>query len=53
MVEVCYGTPNQDEKADEIFYKQLGKVSQSLALVFVRDFNLLDVYWKYSREKTM
>ncbi|KAM9628635.1 uncharacterized protein ACIBXB_017819 [Morphnus guianensis] len=48
MVGVCYRPPNQDEEADEIFYKQLGKVSQSLALVLVGDFNLTVVCWKYS-----
>ena len=39
MVEVCYRPPNQDEEADKIFYKQLGEVSQSLALVLMGDFN--------------
>ena len=48
MVGVCYRPPNQDEEADEIFYKQLGEVSQSLALVLVGDFNLPDVCWKYN-----
>ncbi|GAB0208671.1 hypothetical protein GRJ2_003332800 [Grus japonensis] len=47
MVGVCYRPPNQDEQADKIFYKQLGEVSQSLALVLVGDFNLPDVCWKY------
>ncbi|KAK4826087.1 hypothetical protein QYF61_005046 [Mycteria americana] len=48
MVGVCYGPPNQDEEADEIFYKQLGEVSQLLALVLVGDFNLPDVCWRYN-----
>ncbi|KAK4811169.1 hypothetical protein QYF61_019800 [Mycteria americana] len=48
VVGVCYRPPNQDEEADEIFYKQLGEVSQSLALVLVGDFNLPGVYWKYN-----
>ncbi|GAB0204048.1 hypothetical protein GRJ2_002870400 [Grus japonensis] len=48
MVGVCYRPPNQDEEADEIFYKQLGKVSQSLALVLMGDFNLPDICWKYN-----
>ena len=48
MVGVCYRPPNQDEEADEIFCKQLGEVSQSLALVLVGDFNLPDVCWKYN-----
>ncbi|KAK4824001.1 hypothetical protein QYF61_009126 [Mycteria americana] len=48
MVGVCYRSPNQDEGADRIFYKQLGEVSQSLALILVRDFNLPGVCWKYN-----
>ena len=43
MVGVCYRPPNQDEEADEIFSKQLGEVSQALALVLVGEFNLPDV----------
>ncbi|KAK4820464.1 hypothetical protein QYF61_027746, partial [Mycteria americana] len=48
LLGVCYRPPNQDEEADEAFYKQLGEVSQSLALVLVGDFNLADVCWKYN-----
>ena len=48
MVGVCYRPPNQDEEADKIFYKQLREVSQSLALVLMRDFSLPDVCWQYS-----
>ncbi|PKU33231.1 hypothetical protein llap_16465 [Limosa lapponica baueri] len=48
MVGVCYTPANQDEEADEIFYKHLGEVSQSLALVLMWDFNLPDVCWKYN-----
>ena len=48
MVGICYRPPNQDEEADKIFYKQLGEVSQLLALVLVGDFNLPDVCWKYN-----
>ncbi|KAK4824952.1 hypothetical protein QYF61_021640 [Mycteria americana] len=44
---VALYTTHQDEEADEIFYKQLGEVSQSLALVLVGDFNLPDAHWKY------
>lgn len=36
MVGVCYRPPNQDEKADEIFYRHLQEVSQSLACVLAR-----------------
>ncbi|PKU28707.1 rna-directed dna polymerase from mobile element hypothetical protein [Limosa lapponica baueri] len=35
MVGVCYRPPNQDQEADELFYKQLGEVSQSLPIVLV------------------
>ncbi|KAK4817118.1 hypothetical protein QYF61_027981 [Mycteria americana] len=48
VVGVCYRPPNQDEETDELFYKQLGEASRSLALVLVGDFNLLDVCWKYN-----
>ncbi|GAB0210334.1 hypothetical protein GRJ2_003499200 [Grus japonensis] len=48
LLGVCYRPPNQDEEADEAFYKQLAEVSQSPALVLVGDFNLPDVCWKYN-----
>ncbi|GAB0204011.1 hypothetical protein GRJ2_002866700 [Grus japonensis] len=48
LLGVCYKPPNQDEETDEIFYKQLGEVSQSLALVLMGDFNLPDICWKYN-----
>ncbi|PKU37320.1 mitochondrial fission process protein 1 [Limosa lapponica baueri] len=48
VLGVCYRPPNQDEEADEVFYKWLSEVSQSPALVLVGDFNLLDICWKYN-----
>ncbi|KAK4814759.1 hypothetical protein QYF61_026736 [Mycteria americana] len=51
VVGVCYRPPNQDEETDELFYKQLGEASRSLALVLVGDFNLPDVCWKYNTEE--
>nr|XP_009499338.1 PREDICTED: protein FAM180A [Phalacrocorax carbo] len=48
MVGVCYRPPDQDEESDELFSKKLAEGSRSLALVFVGDFNLLDVCWKYN-----
>ncbi|KAK4830530.1 hypothetical protein QYF61_011509 [Mycteria americana] len=45
---VCYRPPNQDEETDELFCKQLGEASRSLALVLVGDFSLPDVCWKYN-----
>ncbi|KAK4827403.1 hypothetical protein QYF61_017808 [Mycteria americana] len=48
VVGVCYRPPNQHEETDELFYKQLGEASRSLALVLVGDFNLPDVCWKYN-----
>ncbi|PKU42645.1 mitochondrial fission process protein 1 [Limosa lapponica baueri] len=42
---VSYRPPSQNVDIDEIFYKQLGKVSRSLALVLVGDFNLPDISW--------
>jgi len=46
MVVFCYRQCNQNEETDELFYKQLGEVSRSLALVFLGDFNFSDVCWK-------
>lgn len=48
MVGVCYIPPKQDKEADAIFYKEMGEVSQSPALVLVHDFDLLDNCWKYN-----
>ncbi|KAK4805868.1 hypothetical protein QYF61_025735 [Mycteria americana] len=36
VVGVCYRPPSQDEETDELFYKQLGEASRSLALVLRR-----------------
>ncbi|KAK4832198.1 hypothetical protein QYF61_021031 [Mycteria americana] len=36
------------DETDEVFYKQLGEASRSLALALVGDFNLPDVCWKYN-----
>ncbi|PKU29698.1 adaptin ear-binding coat-associated protein 1 [Limosa lapponica baueri] len=48
VVGVCYRPPNQDVEVDDIFYKQLGEVSRSLALVLVEDFNLPDTKWAHN-----
>jgi len=48
LLGVCYRPPNQDEEVDEIFCKRMSEISQSLALVLVEDFNLLDICWKYN-----
>jgi len=48
LVGVCYRPLNQDEDTDEIFCKQLGVVSQLLAVVLMGNFNLPDVCWKYN-----
>ncbi|RMB93635.1 hypothetical protein DUI87_29862 [Hirundo rustica rustica] len=46
LLAVCYRPPNQEEEADNLFYKQLGNVSGSSALVLVGDFNLPDICWE-------
>ena len=48
LLGVCYRLPNQDEEAEEIFYKRLADVSQSLALVLMGDSTLLNFSWKYN-----
>ncbi|RMC06534.1 hypothetical protein DUI87_15971 [Hirundo rustica rustica] len=46
LLGVCYCPPNQEEEVDNLFYKQLGNVSGSSALVLVGDFNLPDICWE-------
>jgi len=48
LLGACYRPTSQDEEADEVFYRRLAAVSQSVALVLVGDFNLPDVCWKYN-----
>ena len=48
VVGVYYRPPNQDREVDEIFYRYLGEISRSLALVLVGDFNFPDICWKYN-----
>ena len=48
LLRVCYRQLNQDEEIDEAFCKWLEVVSQSLALVLVEVFSLLDICWKYN-----
>lgn len=48
VVGVYHRLLNQDEEADEAFYKQLVEISQLLALVLLRDLNLPDICWKYN-----
>jgi len=44
LLGICYRPLNQDQDVDEVFYKRLAEVSQSLALVLVRVFNLPDIW---------
>lgn len=48
LVRVCHRPPNQNEEADEAFYKQLAEVMQSPDLALMGDFNLTDTCWKYN-----
>ncbi|TRZ08903.1 hypothetical protein HGM15179_018207, partial [Zosterops borbonicus] len=48
LVGVCYRPFKQDQETVKVFYKQLGEVSQSLALVLMGNFNLPHVCWKYN-----
>lgn len=49
MVAVSYIPFNQEEEGNELYYKQLGEVSQWLGFVLVQDFNLLKVQYKEER----
>jgi len=46
VVEVCYRPPDQEDRADEALYRQIGAASHSQALVLVGDFNHPDICWK-------
>ncbi|RMB91349.1 hypothetical protein DUI87_32140 [Hirundo rustica rustica] len=46
LLGVCYRPPSQEEEVDNLFYKQLGNVSGSSALVLTGDFNLPDICWE-------
>ena len=46
IVGVYYRPPDQEEEADEAFYRQLQVASQSKALVFMGDFNHPDISWE-------
>jgi len=50
-VVVYYRPPDQKEEVDEVFYKQLDVVSQSPALVLMRDFNNPDICWISNRAR--
>lgn len=49
MVAVSYIPFNQEEEGNELYYKQLGEVSQWLGFFLVQDFNLLKVQYKEER----
>jgi len=53
LLGVCHRPPNQDEEVDEVCYKRLAEVSQSLDVVLMGDFNLPDVLLEiqHSREE--
>jgi len=45
-VGVYYRPPDQEEKVDEAFYRQLQAASQSQALVLMGDFSHPDISWE-------
>ncbi|GAB0184386.1 hypothetical protein GRJ2_000903900 [Grus japonensis] len=46
IVEVSYRPPNQEDRADEDLYRQIGAASCSQALVLMGDLNHPDICWK-------
>ncbi|GAB0207584.1 hypothetical protein GRJ2_003224100 [Grus japonensis] len=46
IVGVCYRPPDQGDRADEAFYRQIGAASCSQALVLMGDFNHPDICWR-------
>lgn len=43
VVCVYYQLPSQDVNIDELFYRQSGEISGSVALVLVGNFNFSDI----------
>ena len=43
---VCYRPPNQEDRADEALYRQIGAASHSQALVLMGDFNHPNICWR-------
>ncbi|GAB0195117.1 mitochondrial enolase superfamily member 1 [Grus japonensis] len=43
---VCYRPPDQGDRADEAFYRQIGAASRSQALVLMGDFSHPDICWR-------
>ncbi|GAB0186773.1 hypothetical protein GRJ2_001142600 [Grus japonensis] len=46
IVRVCYRPPNQEDRADEALYRQIGAASCSQALVLMGDFNHCNICWR-------
>ncbi|GAB0210021.1 mitochondrial enolase superfamily member 1 [Grus japonensis] len=46
IVGVSYRPPDQGDRADEAFYRQIGAASCSQALVLMGDFNHPDICWR-------
>ncbi|KAF4801337.1 hypothetical protein TURU_035479 [Turdus rufiventris] len=46
LLGVCYCPPNQEEKVNNLFYKELDNISGSSVIVLVGDFNLPDICWE-------
>ncbi|KAK4827172.1 hypothetical protein QYF61_015134 [Mycteria americana] len=44
---VYYRSLSQDVSTDELFYRQLGEIWGSVALVLMGDFNFPDISWEY------
>ncbi|KAM9591177.1 uncharacterized protein ACIBXB_006074 isoform 2-T3 [Morphnus guianensis] len=46
IVGVCYRSPDQEDRADEALYRQIGAASCSQALVLMGDFNHPNICWR-------
>ncbi|GAB0188477.1 hypothetical protein GRJ2_001313000 [Grus japonensis] len=46
IVRVCYRPPDQEDRKDEAFYRQIRAASHSQALVLMGDFNHSNICWR-------
>ncbi|GAB0185725.1 hypothetical protein GRJ2_001037800 [Grus japonensis] len=51
IVGVCYRPSNQEDRADEALYRQIGAASHSQALVLMGDFSHPNICWRDNAER--
>ena len=53
IVGVYCRSLSQDDSTDKLFYRQLGEISGSVALLLMGDFNFPDINWEYCDKQVL